>query len=140
MAQLSALGDMRPILQIILMLTILAFVSCSRAPQFDFSDQSTVTFINRNPMHREELILGASARASFIQTVRQPESDFDSKLLQLSAPMGIFKAGDIQFEYHLGLLVYRDGNKVHIWQSDFTHQLGEMLLKTNASWREMLKK
>jgi hypothetical protein len=115
-------------------------VGCGRAPHFEFTDQTSITFTNRNPMQREGLVLGASSRASFIRTVTQPESGFDPKLLQLSAPMGVFYAGDTKFEYHLGLVVYRAGGKAHIWQSDFSRQLGNALLTTNASWKEILEK
>jgi len=91
-------------------------------------------------MVRGGLVLGPSSRASFVQTVSQPESDFDPKWLQLSAPMGVFQAGDTKFEYHLGLVVYRVGSSVHIWQSDFSRQVGDALLKTNTSWKEMLER
>ncbi len=141
-AELESLGvfTMRSPLPFILTLVVATFAGCSRAPHFEFPDQAQITFTNRNPMVREGLVLGPSSRASFAQTVSQPESDFDPKWLQLSAPMGVFQSGDTRFEYHLGLLVYRVGGKAHIWQSDFTHQLGDALLKTNASWREMLEK
>jgi hypothetical protein len=131
---------MRPLLPALFALVGIVLVGCSRAPHFEFTAQSSITFTNRNPMQREGLVLGSSSRASFIQTVTQPESDFDPKWLQLSAPMGVFQSGDTKFEYHLGLVVYRVGSRVHIWQSDFSHQLGDALLKTNASWREMLEK
>ena len=131
---------MRSPLLIIMTLAVVTFAGCSRAPHFEFADQTQITFTNRNPMVREGLVLGPSSRGSFVQTVSQPESDFDPKWLQLSAPMGVFQAGDTKFEYHLGLVVYRVGSSVHIWQSDFSHQLGDALLKTNSSWREMLEK
>jgi hypothetical protein len=131
---------MRSLLPLILTLAVATFAGCGRAPHFEFTHQTQITFTNRNPMVREGLLLGPSSRASFLQTVSQPESDFDPKWLQLSAPMGVFRAGDTQFEYHLGLVVYRVGNRAHIWQSDFSHQLGDALLKTNSNWKEMLER
>ena len=130
----------RQLLPVFLGFIGIILTGCSRAPHFEFTDTTSITFTNRDPMQREGLNLGARSRVSFIQTVTQPESDFDPKWLELSAPMGVFQTGNTQFEYHLGLVVYRDGRRVHIWQSDFSHQLGDALLKTNACWREMLEK
>lgn len=60
--------------------------------------------------------------------------------LELSYPMGVFSAGHHRFEYHLGLLVYREGKRLHIWESEFTRQLGQELMKTNANWKQMLER
>jgi len=131
---------MRSLLTLILSLAVVTFAGCSRAPHFEFSDRTLITFTNRNPTVRDGLVLGPSSRTTFVQTISQPESDFDPKWLQLSAPMGVFQADDTKFEYHLGLVVYRVGSRVHIWQSDFSRQLGDVLLKTNSSWKEMLER
>lgn len=127
-------------LPFILSLTVATFAGCSRAPHFKFSDQARITFTNRDPTARERLVLGPSSRATFIRTVSQPESDVDPKWLQLSEPMGLFEAGEAKFEYHFGMVVYRDGRRVHIWQSDFSRRLGNALLNTNGRWRDMLEK
>jgi hypothetical protein len=131
---------MRSPLTLVLTLAVATVAGCSRAPHFEFPDETQITFTNRNPMVREGLVLGPSSRARFVQTVSQPESDFDPKLLQLSAPMGAFQAGDAKFEYHLGLVAYRVGSRVHIWQSDFSRQLGDALLNRDRSWKEMLER
>jgi hypothetical protein len=115
-------------------------VGCSRKPQFKFSDQTTISFTQRSSSQPVTVTLGPSSRSRFIETVQQQESDFDPKMLQLSLPMGSFQAGDVTFEYHLGLIVYRVGSSVHIWKNQFSHDLGEALLKRDDTWKQMLQR
>jgi hypothetical protein len=121
-------------------LGVALLTGCHRPPQFTFSDQTSITFTNTNPAHRDGVVLGGTSRTRFIDTVQRPESSFDPKFLDLSVPMGLFRAADTRFEYHLGLLVYRAGSRAHIWQNEFTRQLGEELRTTNGSWKQMLGK
>jgi len=88
---------------------------------------------------RRAVTLGSMSRGRLIDTIRQPEADFDPELLKLSEPMGLFRIDDTQLEYHLGLVVYRAGSAVHVWENEFTRGLGKMLLETNGAWVEMLE-
>jgi len=132
---------MFPRFTILILLPAVLFVTgCNRSPKFIFTDQTTITFTNLNPTQKSWVTLGPAARTHFIQTVQHAESEFDPKLLELSTPMGRFGAGNAVFEYHLGLVVYRTGRQVHIWQNDFSHDLGDALLKQDDAWKKMLER
>src|SRR5438552_14591244 len=118
---------------------LLAF-GCGHSPQFTFTDQTSVTFTYRTSGQPVTVTLGASSRSRFIETVQQRESDFDPKMLMTSLPMGSFRAGDVEFEYHLGLIVYRAGDSVHIWRSEFSHNIGDALLKHDDTWKQVLER
>ena len=123
---------------ILCLLGILLASGCSRTPQFQFSDKTSVVFTY--PYSGQSVTLGPSSRSRFIDTVRQRESYSNPKMLQASLPMGSFRAGDVYFEYHIYLIVYRDGRSVHIWAGQFSHDLGDALLKRDDTWRQMLEK
>jgi len=131
---------MRLLFPLILTLTVAIFAGCERAPHFKFADQMQITFTNRYLNAGEGLILGPISRASFVQTVSQPESDFDPEWLVKSASIGVFQAGDMKFEYHVGLVVHRGRSRVHIWKSDFSRRLEDAFSKTNSAWKEMLER
>jgi hypothetical protein len=131
---------MRSLLPPILALAVAIFAGCEREPYFRFADQVQIAFTNRYLNVGEGLVLGPSSRASFVQTISQPESDFAPSWLEKSALMGVFQAGDTQFEYHLDLVVHRGRSRIHIWKSDFSRQLEDALVRTNSTWKEMLER
>ncbi len=108
-------------------------------------DQTELPAINFEPSPPEDddqdITLGPNASQMFRQTINSKVAEFDPKFLQKSSPMGtFFVEGSGKYEFHVDLIVRRTETDIKIWNSKFTEELTQQILKDDGSWIAFLKK
>lgn len=66
--------------------------------------------------------------------------NFDPKFLKESEPLGIFVLGRNSYEFHVDIVVMREGDKITVWSNKFSRELTKAALKSDNGWKTFLEK
>ena len=125
-------------LTLICILTTTAALAQEAKPKVVLPAKSRVVFKTDFPTPGDAA-LGENSLKGFLATIGGEESKFDPKFLPKGKAKSLFIVnGNMEFEYHTGLIVYRKDKFTYVWGSDFTRGLGATMLKNDDSWKTFL--